>query len=148
MKIEEELKTSFRNEYHKAFVNLHYTNAQLHGKLADLVSEYDLTGTQFNALRILRGQYPKAICLRVLKERMIEKNSDVSRIVDRLYHKQLIDRTESAADRRHKDVKINQKGLDLLGQMDHCIEQLDLLLSNLDESEILQFNHLLNKIRE
>ena len=148
MKIEDEIKARFRNDYHKAFVNLYYTNSALHHRFTELVKGYGLTSTQFNVLRILRGQSPDATNIRLLKERMIEKNSDVSRIVDRLFHKGLIDRTESASDRRNKDIKINQNGLGLLKKMDHCVEQLDLMLSNLDEKEIEQLNHLLDKIRE
>ncbi len=147
MKIEDEIKTNFRNDYHKAMVNLYYTNSLLHNKFTVLIKDYGLTSTQFNVLRILRGQKPNAICIRVIKERMVEKNSDVSRIIDRLYHKHLVDRTESISDRRHKDVKINQKGLDLLNKMDHCVNQLDLLLTNLNEDEVRQFNKLLDKIR-
>jgi DNA-binding MarR family transcriptional regulator len=147
MKIEEEIKSNFRNDYHKGMVNLHYTNSLLHNKFTDLVKGYGLTSTQFNVLRILRGQSPNASCIRVIKERMIEKNSDVSRIIDRLYNKQLVERTESETDRRHKDVKISQSGLDLLKKMDHCVDQLDLLLSNLSGNEIKEFNQLLDKIR-
>ena len=79
---------------------------------------------------------------------MIENNSDVSRILDRLLTKVLIERKESKTDRRQKDVKISNAGLDLLQQMDNCEASLDALLSNLSENERMELNRLLDKIRE
>lgn len=147
MRLEEEIQSKFRNEYNKAFVNIYYTNSILHNQFTNLIKEFGLTATQFNVLRILRGQHPKAISNRNIKERMVEKNSDVSRIIDRLLKKELIERTASAADRRRKDIRISQTGLELLASMDHCVEQLDQMLSNLNEEEITQLNFLLDKIR-
>ena len=90
MNISEELKSKFTNEYQKAMVNLLYTHNVLNNKTNKLFKPYGLAGPQFNVLRILRGQLPNAASVGLIKERMIERNSDVSRIVDRLYKKGLV----------------------------------------------------------
>jgi DNA-binding MarR family transcriptional regulator len=147
MKIEEEIKSKFRNEYHKAMVNLYYTNNVISEQFFKMLKEYGLAAPQFNVLRILRGQYPNAASVGLIKERMLDKNSDVSRIVDRLYKKKLVERKESRSDRRQKDILITNKGLELLEEMALCEEQEDAILSNLDEREVKLLNELLDKIR-
>ncbi len=148
MKLEDEILSKFRNEAHKARLNVYYTHNFLGEKMQKLVKSYGITATQYNILRILRGQSTKTASVGTIKERMIENNSDVSRILDRLLIKELIERKESKTDRRQKDVKINYAGLDLLKKMDSCEASLDELLSNLSENERIELNRLLDKIRE
>ncbi len=88
-----------------------------------------------------------AVSIGFLKERMLDKHSDVSRLVDKLHERGLIDRTENKEDRRQKAIIITPKGLELLSAMDECEEKVDKLLGRLDPEEILVLNKLLDKIR-
>ena len=148
MKLEEAIKGKFRNEYHKASLNILFTHTVLGEKIAPLFKKNDITSQQFNVLRILRGQHPKSINIKDIKERMLDKNSDVSRIIDRLFIKKLILRQESKTDRRQKDVKISPAGLQLLSEMDGCEQAMDNLLANLSLEEVKQLNFLLDKIHQ
>ncbi len=147
MKIEEEIKSRFRNEYHKAFVNLIYTEKSLNYQFIQLIKKYGLTEPQYNILRILRGAR-KAVSINYLKERMLDKSSDVSRIIDRLLNKGFVKREENPRDRRQKNIAITDNGLTALAEMDSCESKLDSLLKNLTSEEVSELNRLLDKIRE
>jgi DNA-binding MarR family transcriptional regulator len=147
MKIEDELQSSFRNEHHKLMVNLILTTARLNNRFEQILKGHAISGTQYNVLRILRGQKQKAVSIGLVKERMIDKNSDVSRIIDRLLAKKLIERTENADDRRQKDVYITAKGLALLKKIDACDAQIDAELQYLSAAEAKQLNQKLDKLR-
>lgn len=148
MKIEDEIKSKFRNEYHKALVNIYYTNNVVSQSFHKMLKEYKLTSQQFNILRILKGQYPKAISIGSIKERMLDKSSDVSRIINRLYMKKLIERKECLIDRRKRDLLICKNGLELLEKIKNKMEQKeDEILSNLTIEEAKTLNVLLDKIR-
>ncbi len=147
MKLEDEIKSKFRNEYHKALVNFYYTNNIIGQQFFKMLKEHGLAAPQFNVLRILRGQHPNAVSVGTIKERMLDNNSDVSRIVDRLFGKGLVERNECELDRRQKDVLISKKGLDLLDKMKICEKEEDKLLSNLTEEEAKTLNYILDKIR-
>ncbi|MFH6983384.1 MarR family winged helix-turn-helix transcriptional regulator [Marinoscillum luteum] len=148
MSIEDEIKSKFRNDYHKALVNLYYTNNVIGEQFFKMLKNYGLAAPQFNVLRILKGQHPQAASIGLIKERMLDKNSDASRIVDRLYKKKLVERKESKADRRQKDILITKKGLELLNKMVVCEKQEDDILSNLNIDEVKLLNGLLDKIRD
>ena len=147
MKLEDEIKSEFRDDYHKALVNLYYTNNVIGEQFFKILKEFGLAVPQYNVLRILRGQAPDAVSIGFIKDRMLERNSDVSRIVDRLYKKKLVERKENKSDRRQKDVLITKKGVDLLGKMTDCEEQEDANLSKLSKKEVKLLNELLDKIR-
>ena len=147
MKLEDEIKSEFRDDYHKALVNLYYTNNVIGEQFFKILKEFGLAVPQYNVLRILRGEAPDAVSIGFIKDRMLERNSDVSRIVDRLYKKKLVERKENESDRRQKDVQITQKGSDLLGKMTGCEEQEDANLAKLSKKEVKLLNDLLDKIR-
>jgi len=148
MKLEDEIKqSSFRNEYHKLAVNLIFTHSWLMSKIYELLDEYDLTPQQFNLLRILRGQYPKPASITLLKERMLDKMSDASRLVERLLAKGLVERKICPEDRRKVDVVITKKGLKLLEKIDKTDNEMDNYLKNLSEVEAKKLNELLDKLR-
>ena len=148
MKIEDEIKGRFRNEYHKGLINLNYTTRQLGYEFYQALKEHGVTEQQYNVLRILRGFRAEApLSIGFIKERMLEKDSDVSRIVDRLYLNQMLTRCENSQDRRQKSVEITDKGLELLNSMYIVEKKVDTLLSNLTEQEVQQLNCLLDKIR-
>ncbi|MDF1518328.1 MAG: MarR family transcriptional regulator [Lutibacter sp.] len=148
MKIQDEIKSNFSNEYQKARVNIHFTHNYLSEQLLKIIKPLDLSPTQFNVLRILRGQHPVASSIGLLKERMLDKNSDISRVVDRMLTKKLVVRKECKQDRRQKDIQISQLGLDILLKIDAQEKELDKKLQQLTLEEVTQLNNLLDKIRD
>ncbi|HPD95712.1 MAG: MarR family transcriptional regulator [Bacteroidales bacterium] len=148
MKIEDEIKGHFRNEYHKGFINLRYTVNLLSYEFMQSLKMRGITEQQYNVLRILRGFRSEApVSIGFIKERMLDRNSDVSRIVDKLYAKGLVNRTENKTDRRQKSVEITETGLQLLDNMFDCESKVDTLLSKLSSDEVNRLNDLLDKIR-
>ena len=148
MKLEDEIiQKKFRSETHKLGVNIIYTFNWLDTFHQKHFSKHGITSQQFNVLRILRGQHPEPATIKLLKERMLDKMSDASRIVEKLRLKGLIDRTVSTNDRRNCDVFINAKGLKLLAEIDKEEELLNDFYSNLSEKEKKQLNDLLDKLR-
>lgn len=147
MKIEDEIKSKFKTEYHKLIVNIHLTSSRIMEQMQSELKSHGLTSTQYNVLRILRGQGDKAVSIGLIKERMIERNSDVSRIIDRLVKKQLIQRKENCDDRRQKDVLISKKGLKVLSKIDDMDYQIKDTLGHLSSKEVTTLNDLLDKAR-
>lgn len=149
MKLEEEIAQShFLSEYQKLGVNLNFTYFWATDLFRCLLKKADITAQQFNVLRILRGQHPKACTVNLVKARMLDKSSDVSRIVDRLYKKKLLKRSQCETDRRSLDVKITKKGLALLDSLSEIDGFFPLLFSNLSEEEAATMNALLDKARD
>lgn len=149
MSIEDELKGRFRNEYHKGLINLTYTTKQLGYEFFLSLRKHGIAEQQYNVLRILRGFRSQApLTIGFIKERMLDRDSDVSRIVDRLFEKGLLTRKENSGDRRQKSVEITGKGMLLLDSMFECEKKADTLLSNLTDAEVKELNRLLDKIRE
>ena len=123
MGIENDIKQNkFKSEYQKAGINLMFTVRGMEHKHFQLLKKFGITPTQFNILRIFRGQYPKATTVNDLIDRMIDKASNASRIVEKLRAKGMVERNTSESDRRAVDVAITAKGLDLLKQVDN-VEQ-------------------------
>jgi MarR family transcriptional regulator, multiple gene regulator MgrA len=149
MKIEDEIKGRFRNEYHKGLINLTYTSRQLSYAFYQSLKTHGLAEQQYNVLRILRGFRSEApLSIGFIKDRMLDKDSDVSRIIDRLHVKGFVSRSENPNDRRQKTVEIAEKGLKLLDKMLNCELIADTLLNNLTQIEVGELNRLLDKIRE
>ncbi|MBK7267270.1 MAG: MarR family transcriptional regulator [Ignavibacteriales bacterium] len=148
MRLEDEIKQKkFKNEFQKAAVNLIYTTNWLEAKFAPLMREFGLTVQQFNILRILRGQHPTPATINLLKERMLDKMSDASRLVDRLLEKGYLSRQVCGKDRRRVDILITQAGLDLLEKIDVHEQKFYSELINLTSEEADLLNNLLDKFR-
>jgi DNA-binding MarR family transcriptional regulator len=148
MDIGEEIKQSkFKTEYQKLGINLAYTASWLETLIARELKKYKLTGQQFNVLRILRGQKGNPATISLLTERMIDKSSNASRLVDKLVTKDLAKRHECPSDRRQVDVVITQKGLDLLSKIDKEEEAWSAALKMLSSNEAKELNRLLDKLR-
>lgn len=146
--IEEEIKQpQFKNDFNKAIVNLIFTNGWIHQQQLALFRPFGITTPQFNILRILRGQHPQPVTVNLLIERMLDKSSNASRIVDKLESKGLVIRKQCSHDRRAVDVVISQKGLDLLSEIDYNMEQWENKIRNLTDDECKQLNYLLDKFR-
>ena len=137
----------FRNERHKAVVNLLFTYGWTIERLKQVVAEEGITHQQFNILRILRGNHPTPLSTLTIRERMIDKMSDTSRIVDRLLWKGLVKKVICKKDRRLVDVTITDKGLKLLERLDRKQDDMDDILSNLTEKEASNLSRLLDKVR-
>ncbi|WP_026462733.1 MarR family winged helix-turn-helix transcriptional regulator [Adhaeribacter aquaticus] len=150
MRIEDEIKQpTFRNVFQKAYINLAFTANWLQMQAAQTFKNYDLTLPQFNVLRILRGQHPNPATVNLIIERMLDKTSNASRIVDKLVAKGWVTRTQCEHDRRTVDVLITEEGLNLLKRIDECEQTLNahMGMQHLSESEAEQLNQILDKIR-
>ncbi len=137
---------SFRNEHQKAMLNLIFTFNWMNEKLNRFFVPHDITQQQFNILRILRGANEPLSTLQI-RQRMLDKMSDSSRLVDRLIKKGLVKKSVCREDRRLVDVLLTDKGRKLLQQMDGMNEDVDRILSQITEEEALTLNTLLDKIR-
>lgn len=147
MGIEKEIfQTKFRNEYQKATVNLIYTFNWLHEKSKVIFGRESITPQQFNILRILRGA-GKPLSTMQIRERMLDKMSDTSRIVDRLVVKGFVKKNICGHDKRLVDIFITEKGIKLLSKMDAYDDEMDALLSTITPEEAKKLNKLLDKIR-
>ncbi|MHB1685872.1 MAG: MarR family winged helix-turn-helix transcriptional regulator [Ignavibacteriaceae bacterium] len=148
MKLEEEISQKFfKTDFHKATVNLIYTYNWLINYQIELLKPYGITIQQFNILRILRGQYPNPATIKLIKERMLDKMSDASRIVEKLRLKGFVDRRVCPHERRKVDVLITQNGLDLLKEIDNHDDEVIAKISSLNEDEVKRLNELLDKMR-
>lgn len=148
MKIEEEIKqTEFRNEYQKLAINLLYTGNWINSKNLEFLKPHKLTLQQFNILRILRGQHPNPATVNLLIERMLDKMSNASRIVDRLVAKKLVLRNSCPEDRRKVDILITDKGLKLLEKIEKDEYKWDEKFKNLNLNEAIELNNYLDKLR-
>ncbi len=149
MKIEEAIKqkTPFRSEKQRAAVNLIYTHNWLIAQQKAFFRRFDITLQQYNVLRILRGQYPDPISTSDIRSRMLDKMSDVSRIVDRLVKKKLVERRVCKSDKRLVDVLITANGLSLLDEISGLEDELERAFGALTVEEVEQFNLMLDKLR-
>ena len=148
MKLEEEIQQEkFRNEAQKLAINLTYTNCWLNTLYHSFLKSSDITVQQFNVLRILRGQHPNPCSIKLIKERMLDRMSDASRIVDKLKSKELLNRRECPVDRRSVDIVITEKGLNLLKSLDVIDENFKATFSALTPKEMTTLNNLLDKLR-
>lgn len=148
MGIEQDIhQAKFRNEYQKAAINLIYTHNWLTEKSRAIFASEDITQQQFNILRILRGSHPQPLSTLQIRDRMLDKMSDTSRIVDRLIAKGLVKKATCKSDRRLVDIMITDKGRKLLERLDMRQDEMDNLLDRLSTREALQLSELLDKIR-
>jgi DNA-binding MarR family transcriptional regulator len=148
MRIEDEIKQPiFRDEFQKAHINLLYTAGWLQLRQAAAFKPFGLTLPQFNILRILRSQHPLPATVALLIDRMLDKTSNASRIVDRLEEKQLVTRTVCPANRRAVDIRITKAGLDLLDSIEEAGITNPGGMNQLTAAEVHQLNNLLDKVR-
>lgn len=148
MKLEDEIhQKSFKSPQQKLGINLLFTVNWLNDKYSSFFKETGITVQQYNVLRILRGQYPNYCNLKLVKERMLDKMSDVSRIVDKLVAKDLIVRNACPDDRRQVNILITEKGLNLLKSLDFIDDETKKLFGNLSNKQVEILNDLLDELR-
>jgi DNA-binding MarR family transcriptional regulator len=148
MKIEEAIKQShFKSEYQKMVVNVIYTSNWLLSQNAKALKPLALTTQQFNILRILKGQFPNPAPVSLLTERMLDKMSNASRLVDKLEEKNLVIRTICKKDRRQVDVVLTKQGISLLEEANLAVQSATAFVKELSEEESKTLNELLDKLR-
>jgi DNA-binding MarR family transcriptional regulator len=148
MKIEEAINQTkpFRNHRHRAMVNLIYTHNWMVDQLRAKIKPYGITMQQYNVLRVLRGA-GEPISTSVIRERLLDKMADTSRMVHRLAQKNLVIRRECAHDKRLVDVSLSKEGYALLEQLDELNQSMDHICDSLSENEAAQLSNLLDKLR-
>ena len=149
VKLEQAIKSNkFRNEVHKAGLNILYTAWWLKTLMSKELKEYGLTHEQYNVLRILKGKHPEQICVREIACRMIEKNSNIPRIIDRLEIKKLVKRVTSNADKRETVIFLTQAGINILKHStDRINNKMDESISITEKKSAL-LNDILEEIRK
>ncbi|MDX1652059.1 MAG: MarR family transcriptional regulator [Brumimicrobium sp.] len=145
MKIDEILKAKFKNEHHRAAVNIRYTSNWMGAYQNKQLAEFDLSLPQFNILRILRGA-GEELSIKVVKDRMLEKSPNTTRLIDKLIAKDLVDRRRCKDDRRVVFVSITAEGRKVLEKIDDVFHEMS-FESSLSEKEAKELNALLDKLR-
>lgn len=149
MKLEQAIQsTKFKSEVQKAGLNILYTAWWLKTVMSKELKEYGLTHEQYNVLRILKGKYPDQMCVRDIACRMIEKNSNVPRIVDRLVLKKLVKRSTSSIDKRETVITLTQSGITILEASTEMVNKLMDGHVSISQEDAKSLNCLLEKIRE
>lgn len=149
MSIEEEIKSTVKLSItKKVMLNLTFTRNFIGDKFSDLLKPFGISSEQYNVLRILRGQKGTPINMQDIQERMVTKNSNTTRLIDKLLLKEMVIRNTCPNNRRKIEIKITEQGLKILSQLDPIIEKHDLLLTDkLTNNELETLNNLLEKIR-
>lgn len=149
MKLEEALKTDrFKNESHKATLNILYTAYWFKTHLNSVMKTYGITAEQFNVMRILKGKHPEAMCVKDIGSRMLENNSNVPRIIDRLLLKKLVKRTTSKLDKRETLISLTNSGKEQLTQISEAVEMKTSDIIGLENEEAIQLNLLIERLRK
>lgn len=146
-KIEDDIQQKkFKSAHQKAVINLIYTANWVHNRHQGFFKKFGITAQQFNILRILKGQQPNSLSATGIKSRLLDQNSDVSRLLDRMVLKKLITKTTCPGDKRAFDVRISDEGLDLLARIDVYQNEIDHVVT-LTEEEATLLSDLLDKSR-
>ena len=148
MKLEDAIRSSkFADEKHKATINVLYTAYWLRNNFSNAIKQEDITVEQYNVLRILKGKHPEQMCVKDIGSRIIEKSSNVPRIIDRLVIKKLAKRTPSKIDKRETLVSLTDKGMNLLAKANELLDGLTNEITGMDEQDAKLLNDLLEKMR-
>lgn len=149
MSLEEDIKQSqFSSEYQKLTVNIAFTNSYLTNLLNNYLKPYDLSVQQYNVLRILRGQHPKPVSINSITDRMIDKMSNASRLVEKLRKKNMILRQTCSSDKRQVDVGITTYGLEALSEIDELMSDFERQFDHLSVEEVRSANKVLDELRK
>jgi DNA-binding MarR family transcriptional regulator len=148
MGLEQDIKQEkFANEFEKSMVNILFTGSWLHNQNSSRLKPHGITPEQFNVLRILRGSSPKPLMLAEITSRMIDKNSNATRLVEKLRQKGLLKREICDNNRRQVDISITEKGLALLKKIDDDSEAWLESMKTISKAEAAELNRILDKLR-
>jgi DNA-binding MarR family transcriptional regulator len=149
MRLEDELKSKgFASEQTKAVINVMFTASFLHAKISAVLRPFGLSHEQFNVLRILKGQYPNSVAQKDILHRMVDRSSNLTRILLKLKEKELVVVERSSCDKREYEISLSGMALDLLEKLDIVLKQQSSLSELLSTSEAFHLNALLDKMRE
>jgi DNA-binding MarR family transcriptional regulator len=149
VKIEEEIKQkTFSSPVQKMLLNIYYTSSWFAVQTTRTLKPYRLTLQQYNVMRILRGQQNKPASVGLIQERMLDKSSNASRLIDKLVLKKLVERKTCPSDRRQMEIRITQKGLDILNELDEKLSVNEKNIGTiLSPEEALLVSDILDKVR-
>lgn len=148
MSLEEDIRQEkFINEHQKASINILYTGSWLYNVNAAYLKKFGITPEQFNVLRILRGSHPRPMMLSEITERMIDKSSNCTRLVEKLRQKNFVRREICENNRRQVDISITEKGLQLLKKIDADIPAWTETMNKISKTEAKELNRILDKLR-
>lgn len=148
MKLEKAIKqTAFKTEEERLVINLVYTSGWLSSEQNRFFKRFGISSQQYNVLRILRGQFPNPASVGLIQERMLDKMSNASRLIEKLKQKKLVKRSECSKDRRQVDVLITEDGLKLLEDIDKLNGEMHSICNTLNQTEKKKLNELLDKLR-
>jgi DNA-binding MarR family transcriptional regulator len=148
VRLEEEIKQEkFKSEHHKLMINLLFTSSWLHRLQLSVLRPYDLTPPQYNILRILRGAKGELLSLGEITNRMIDRSSNTSRLIDKLVVKKWVSRKTCSNDRRQSEIGITKDGLQVLGQLDGPIDSITEQFLFLSVKETKEVNQFLDQLR-
>jgi MarR family 2-MHQ and catechol resistance regulon transcriptional repressor len=145
MGIDNHIKAKFKDDHHKAIVNLRFTSNWIGAYYNQQLQQFNLTLPQFNILRILRGA-GEGISVQTVKERMLEPSPNTTRLIDKLYEKGFVRRNQSDFDKRVRNLEITESGMLILSKVDYVFDEMS-LKNNLTKEEAQQLNKLLDKLR-
>lgn len=149
MGIEEKIKqNAFASEAEKAFVNIGYTQSYISNQINNRIKEHNISIQQYNVLRILKGQHPKPVSINNITDRMVDKMSNASRLVEKLRTKNLIERKQCSFDKRQVDVCLTDKGIEMLMVLTEKIDHVINDHLHLKEEEYSTLNRLLDSLRK
>lgn len=149
MPIEQEIKQQkpLSSIHQRLMVNLIFTGAWTKDITNKYLKQFDLSSEQYNILRILRGSYPKLLTISDIQSRMIDRTSNVGRMIDKLLKKEYVNRTINPENRRESNISVTQKGLDFLAEIDVEFYKIEEKMNNLNTEEANQLTDLLDKLR-
>ncbi|MBX7094937.1 MAG: MarR family transcriptional regulator [Flavobacteriales bacterium] len=148
MKIEDEIKQKkFASEFHKAQVNILFTSSWLGAQMMHILKPHGISSQQFNIMRILRGQYPNPAPLKLLTERMIDRMSNTSRLVEKLVQKKLVERKVCKDNRRQIDIVLTEKGMTLINLVSEDVDKYFKKVQIITNEEAKELNRILDKLR-
>lgn len=146
MTLQEAIKSSgFKSEHQKAALNIMYVAYRVKTFISQHLKQFDLTPEQYNVLRILKGKYPDEMCVKDIADRLIERSSNVPRIIDRLVIKKLVRRIQSGSDRRETIIQITQAGINLLIAADPTVDDANKDLTEMNNTDLKTLNELLDR---
>ncbi|MFY0643916.1 MAG: MarR family transcriptional regulator [Bacteroidia bacterium] len=149
MKLEDVIKQKkFASEKQKALINIAYSSSYVSSHMNGIFKPHNISMQQFNVMRILKGQYPKAVSINDITDRMVDKMSNASRLVEKLRLKDLVERSQCSADRRQVDVQLTQAGLDLLEILNKKTKDSMTKFDHISEEDFRILNDILDRMRD
>jgi len=149
MKLEDEIKQTkpFKSEFQKLVLNISFTGSWFNSIILNHLKPFDITPHQYNVLRILKGKHPQSYCNQEITQRMIDRSSNATRIVDKLKDKGLVTRTEDENDRRLVNIKITDMGLELLAEIEESLAKISAGMQTFNEEKAKLMNEWLDELR-